>query len=228
MNRKIWTTAGIATLTFAAGVVVGRSFAAKSPPPVTASSAIVAVETPSAEPHGVEPAPLADVSHDAAVATYPLAARERDRPLDAAATSQSTTKQGISSSLDDERAIIDGARAALFRGRPTDALIMTEQHENLFPHGALSEDRDFLRVNALRDLGRTDEARSRTRVFLATYPHSAFGRALLPLLAAAPDPPTSPPPVPVVPPPTAEPTSTATTTSDPPEEPMDPNAHGAY
>jgi hypothetical protein len=227
-SRVLWTTIGIAALTFGAGVGVGRSFGSKAPEAVTSSSAILIASTPASDPLVLDPAPLAELQHDAAIAIDPLGTRDHDRQLPIPATAQSATKAGSPSSLlTDERSLVEGARTALFRGRPSDALMMTEQHENLFPHGELTEDSDFLRVNALRDLGRLDEARNRAQVFLATYPHSALGGALKPLLASAPAQQTAPSPV-------TPPTSSASTavTPDPPPDPpgvqMDPNAHGAY
>ncbi len=118
---------------------------------------------------------------------------------------------------------------ALSRGRPSEALRMAEQHETKFPDGMLSEERDFLRVSALGDLGRVDEAREDARFFLAKYPRSNARAAMQALVAAAPPIPNPtaepPPPVPTTDP---KPQESADPTAAPVDPSFDPNAHGAY
>jgi hypothetical protein len=149
-------------------------------------------------------------------------------PIDLPTSPRDPPRAAADPTLADERVLIDGARVALSRGRPSEALRLSEQHEAKFPDGALSEERDFLRVGALGDLGRADEAREDARFFLAKYPRSNSRGTMQALLTAAP----------TISTPTLEPA--AVSSSDPtpqdsadpvvpPVDPsFDPNAHGAY
>lgn len=44
---------------------------------------------------------------------------------------------------------------------PSDALVVLAEHERVFPQGVLTKEREFLAVQALKALGRMDEARAR-------------------------------------------------------------------
>jgi hypothetical protein len=105
-----------------------------------------------------------------ATTSVPVVAKARE----VRAASASASTQRAASQLADERALLEGARTALLRSRPSDALSLAEKHAALFPVGELAEDRDFLVASALRDLGRSDEARASARAFLSRYPTSAL------------------------------------------------------
>ncbi|MEO8876190.1 MAG: hypothetical protein ABI461_11430, partial [Polyangiaceae bacterium] len=213
----MWTTAGIAALSFAAGFGLGRAtgdgrhdtFTGGPIDGPTGTSAVPFTVAPAARsgnsassandrpPSAVATTSLA-VSADASVVLEPIAsaADVAHRPPPLAPTT--------------ERALVDSAHNALARGRPSDALLLTEQDGNLFPNGELAEERDFMRVTALRDLGRIDEAASRGKAFVTLYPNSAYRRSVQAFLASAPTPPSPPttiivaapkPPDPVTPPP---------------------------
>jgi hypothetical protein len=57
---------------------------------------------------------------------------------------------------------------------PERALSLTDEHARLYPHGALSEERDVLAIEALVRLGRLPRARGLAERFAATYPGSAY------------------------------------------------------
>jgi hypothetical protein len=75
-------------------------------------------------------------------------------------------------SLLEERRLLDVARDAIVRGEPEGALAPTGAHATRFPHGALAEERDALRIRALARLGRTSEARDLLTTMRAEFPYS--------------------------------------------------------
>ena len=84
------------------------------------------------------------------------------------------------SSLQEERVLVEGARTALLRARPADALRLARKHKTQFPAGQMAEDRDFIIATALSKLGRKGEAQASAESFHATLPKertSELGRA---------------------------------------------------
>lgn len=166
-------------VTFGAGVMTGRLLPAEVRretgvvPPVSSSprSSVDAPMAPALPPAAsasaaeIPPSPspprIATPSPPASASTS-AAPSASTRPVDA---------------LSDERALVEGARTALLRGRPSDALELARKHEARFPSGELAEDRDFMIASALHELGRLDEARTQALQFLARYPKSALRRA---------------------------------------------------
>jgi hypothetical protein len=72
-----------------------------------------------------------------------------------------------------EEHILELARAAL-QSDPTAALARVHDHLSEFPHGQLSEEREYIAVRALARLGRTSEARARAQAFLRRYPAGIY------------------------------------------------------
>jgi hypothetical protein len=68
---------------------------------------------------------------------------------------------------------VRAAHDALREGRPAAALERMDEHRRAYPNGALSEEREALRVGALCALGRSD-AQAEARAFLANHPASPF------------------------------------------------------
>lgn len=85
-----------------------------------------------------------------------------------------------------ERALLDRARADLLAGEPAEALAVVGTHARRFPHGALSEERDAMRVEALAAAGRSDDARAAAAKFRAAYPDSVLTAAVTGALDAIP------------------------------------------
>jgi hypothetical protein len=163
--------AGTAIASFGAGVLVGRATVPKdeptlaprmvepmsaAPPPPTPSLVVPPVDTPSAI----------------------LAPKVTPPPPKTSSTAPAPSAPDPESRLGDERALVEGARTALLRGRPSDALALAQKHERQFPQGGLAEDRDFLIVSALRDLGQSDATRAKAAQFLQRYPKSALRRTV--------------------------------------------------
>jgi hypothetical protein len=82
-----------------------------------------------------------------------------------------------------------GEGALLLRARqvltsdPAAALALTQQHALRFPTGTLVPEREVLAIEALVELGRVSEARSRFAAFRARYPQSPHRARLEALLA---------------------------------------------
>jgi hypothetical protein len=77
-----------------------------------------------------------------------------------------------------ERPLLERARAALLHRNPALALASIGVHARRFPHGALSEERDALRVEALAADHRYGDARGAAARFHATYPGSMLTAAV--------------------------------------------------
>jgi hypothetical protein len=75
--------------------------------------------------------------------------------------------------LQAELGLVRAAHDALRAGQPAAALARTEEHRREYPDGALSEERDALRVCAICALGRGD-AETEAQAFLASHPSSPF------------------------------------------------------
>jgi TolA-binding protein len=71
-----------------------------------------------------------------------------------------------------ELAILEQARGALAKRAPADALDAIGRYQDEFPAGHLSAEATALRVEALVQAGRRDEAARIARRFVATYPQS--------------------------------------------------------
>jgi hypothetical protein len=80
--------------------------------------------------------------------------------------------------LEAERALLDGARAALGRGDGAEALRAAEEHARRFSHGVLTEEREAMSIQALRLLHRDEEATARLDRFRVRFPASLIRPAL--------------------------------------------------
>jgi TolA-binding protein len=84
--------------------------------------------------------------------------------------------KGVASSGDPElakeRALIQMARTALLQGDSASALAALDKHVRDFPRGRLAEERDYLRVEALSNAGRAEDARAESARFRENHPDS--------------------------------------------------------
>jgi hypothetical protein len=55
---------------------------------------------------------------------------------------------------------------------PAQTLELLHEHEHRFPHGMLVEEREVLRIDAERTLGRVDSAAERAQAFVKRFPRS--------------------------------------------------------
>lgn len=117
-------------------------------------------------------------------------------PLVAAAAPSSTVSHAVRAlpsvvasapaQMDEERALLDDARAALSRGDGPAALVAAERHRQRFANPQLAEEREAIAVQALVLAGRYDEARTRAARFRAQTPNSLFLPAIDASLASIP------------------------------------------
>lgn len=99
--------------------------------------------------------------------------------VNAGVSVHASARTRVSSDLAAERGLLDIARAALGRSDAATALEACDKHERRFPHGALTEEREALAIQALADSKRSSEARARAQRFRTEYPKSIFLAALL-------------------------------------------------
>jgi hypothetical protein len=91
----------------------------------------------------------------------------------AAKATASTAAPAPSDALVREIALIDAAREQVSRA-PARALTALDTHRHEFPTGQLAAEREFLAVEALRRLGRIDDARGRAAALAAQHPQSSY------------------------------------------------------
>src|SRR5262249_12692728 len=77
-----------------------------------------------------------------------------------------------------ERMLLERARTALARGNASAALESLHEHKRAFSRGRMSEERDALLVQALRGLGRDDEANREADRFKVQCPKSLLSPAI--------------------------------------------------
>jgi hypothetical protein len=149
----------------------------KKPPPAQTPASPPAVVAPA--PSVETPTPVATVIVPATAITPPSPAPVVPVVVPTAAAPATETAPGPSS-LDVEIALVRDAREALRVGDATRALVLLDEHARRFSGGALSEDCDALRIQALCALGRVGEARDLTTRFLTSHsasPHAPAVRA---------------------------------------------------
>jgi hypothetical protein len=76
-----------------------------------------------------------------------------------------------------EAELLERARRSL-SGSPNQALALTRLHQARFPKGALKQEREVIAIEALRRLGRANDAEQRAGTFEKQYPDSAHRRAV--------------------------------------------------
>ena len=85
----------------------------------------------------------------------------------------------------EELKLLTRARRVL-PSRPEASLALSAEHAQLYPRGALAEEREVLAIEALLKLGRASEARQRVRAFVRRFPDSSQRARLDALLAREP------------------------------------------
>lgn len=95
------------------------------------------------------------------------ASRARTKPVPLAAEMQT-------SSLADERRLIERTHAALSRGEAEVALTLLHQHAREFEVGVFVEEREALLAIATCTAGRLDDGRAAALEFLKSYPHAVL------------------------------------------------------
>jgi len=76
-----------------------------------------------------------------------------------------------------EAALLERARRAL-GSDPALSLALVRRHRSEFPNGVLRQEREVIGIEALRRLGRADEASRKADEFQHAFPNSPHGRAV--------------------------------------------------
>lgn len=94
------------------------------------------------------------------------------KPLTPSLPPTAVAAPSTASDLDIELALLQDAHGALQMNDGARALRLLDEHARRFPDGALAEESEAARVFALRQVGRTDEARDVAARFLREHPRS--------------------------------------------------------
>lgn len=149
------------------------------------------LSTPSAEPSAPDPkhlpAPNVEPNTPPAVAAPPsveapagTAEAARSAAPGSTAATQDKASKGAPpprAAAVPEDALLEQARRAL-GSDPRRALSLTREHETTYPGGVLAQEREVIAIEALRRLGRADEAARRLERFERLFPQSAHRRKL--------------------------------------------------
>jgi hypothetical protein len=170
---------GLASFALGGGVGAAvQASLASAPVAVHAAAPAAPATEPARQPAVTAPPDIPTVAIGDLPAAPPSA-----RPRAAAPSAAASAAAGLA----DERRLLDGARAALSRGEPSQALGPLDEHTRRFPHGVLTEEREALAIQALARSGRTTEAADRAARFEKTYPTSLMMPAVKDALGAARD-----------------------------------------
>ncbi|MCA9575937.1 MAG: outer membrane protein assembly factor BamD [Myxococcales bacterium] len=174
----------IAALAFLGGVGAGAlGMRATAPPPeVRVETRTVEVPVRVVETVYVPAAPADGGQADAASAQGAAEAGTRPARTNAANDTDAAVVEAPGPARDrdlaDENALVTRAQAALARGRVSEALAATAEHQRRFPRGEFVEEREALAIQALARAGRVDAAVARAERFRARYPRSMLRRAV--------------------------------------------------
>ena len=105
--------------------------------------------------------------------TPPTTTPERARAK--AATAAPMREDGprpAASSVDAELALLERAKESLDRRRPAAALATVAEYEQRHPHGVLAIEAQVIRIEALAQAGRVQQASSAAHAFLAAHPNT--------------------------------------------------------
>ena len=139
--------------------------------PSAASAQSSQAPSPSLQPQAAQ----ASTSSQPSAAEQPVRASEPQRPetTEKQASARRPAEQAEPASVrpPSETSLLFAARVAL-NTDPEAALRLLNEHATRFATGLLTPEREVLAIDALRRLGRKQEAEARTRHFRARYPNS--------------------------------------------------------
>jgi hypothetical protein len=156
---------GLATLVVGAGALLISSFGTSDAPPPAGTTSEVRVAPPEA-PTALAPSAPAPLPVPESAAVEPSVSAP-------AAPKGAAPAQPVES----EAAFLERARATLATS-PARALSLANLHRSRYPSGVLAQEREVIAIEALKRLGRADEAARRSGDFTNRYPGSAYGRKL--------------------------------------------------
>jgi len=166
----------------AVAILGGALYVGPRASPLTAPSAVASAApsearaplpssdaSPSARPIDSAAIVPASASVDTAVSTPPSTGAP---PLGSANAAPSASSPARS-----EVELLKAAQASA-ASSPSQALALCDEHARLYPRGDLSQEREFIRIQALMAAGRVGEARSLADAFIARNPGSAHATRL--------------------------------------------------
>ncbi len=157
---------------------------------------VSSTQTPSSEsgtpiPAVKEPARVETVVSAQAVEPAPVVAQEEEesalvevKPAPKAAVIVPSVKKelahpsGAGKSAQPSEAQLLSAARGLISKDPKGALSILAQHESLYPHGILGQEREVLRVRALKEAGQLNSAQKEAEEFRKAHPDSAHTTSL--------------------------------------------------
>lgn len=165
--RKWLTTGVVAVAAAGGGFAVGRTTAPKETAPIghAPPSALASIEPGSTAPSTASPVA-------STVAPAPSASVTASHVV-VAPTGQDAFNR--------EQSLLERARAALVRHDASAAQSALDECDRLFPRSRHAEERDYLRIQLLRERGDNDELRTHAKAFLVKYPESMFRGRVEPL-----------------------------------------------
>lgn len=145
-----WLTTGlIAVAAAGGGFAAGRATAPQPPAPAP-------VATPPV------PVPVAAPTEPPTASAPPTASTSPAPP----------SPPPAQDTFDREQSLLERARTALVRHDADAADKTLDEHERLFPRSRHAEERDYLRIQVLRERGDKARLRERAKAFIAKYPES--------------------------------------------------------
>lgn len=127
----------------------------------------------SATPSSLAPSPAGPAPEVAAAASAPEAPAPKSADTADEPGSRKARAPGVSVTAPrpSEISLIAGARNSL-ESAPQKALSLLSEHAKLYPSGVLAEEREVLRIRALKSLGREKDAKAQQQKFHQEHPES--------------------------------------------------------
>jgi hypothetical protein len=160
---------GLAALVVGAGALWIASFGSRDKAPAPSTPTEVRVVPPTTPAAPAELAPSTPAPDVRAPESASVEASGNAPPAPKGATP--------SQPVESEAAFLERARATL-ASNPSRALALANLHRSRYPSGVLAQEREVIAIEALKRLGRADEAARRSGDFSNRYPGSAYGRKL--------------------------------------------------
>lgn len=138
-----------------------------SEPPVAALPSMRVEELPAAMP-------LREASEGTARGDVPRTRTTASPPTPATVVAAARPPAREAANVADELKLIDAARGALSAGQPAAAHSYIQHYRTSFPTPHFVDEANALEVQALAALGRSDEARTKGKLFLQAHPGSPY------------------------------------------------------
>ena len=157
------------------GPSVGTTAAAAPRASVAAQGVVPSsrlAETSEMPPSPAAPLALSAVPMPTPAPTTPTPTERARAKAATAAPMREDGPRPAASSIDAELALLERAKESLDRRRPAAALATVAEYEQRHPHGVLAIEAQVIRIEALAQAGRMQEASSAAHAFLAAHPNT--------------------------------------------------------